>query len=263
MNWTEQEIEAAALAIAGTYGGTPPARYTKLAAELEGAQRHDVQTPPGTLAAWRVGDGPAVLLVHGFSDSHALWGPLMAALKQNCRAFVAFDLPGHGLSCEGTSTTDMGMDAIYAVANALGPIDAIVAHSMSAASAICALAEDLRVERAVMIAAATPNERQFVELQRRAPEGAPAAVIARAREILLSRQEPFADRIYVSHAAARLQMPALLVHSRDDDRWSPEGSAHIASLWQGAQLHLVDGLGHRKIARDADVVLRVAAFLDE
>src|SRR6185295_18550638 len=70
----------------------------RLATLLEGVEQIAVATPHGRVAAWRVGRGPAVLLVHGWQDSARLWDPLMAELETRGRAFVALDLPGHGFS---------------------------------------------------------------------------------------------------------------------------------------------------------------------
>jgi 2-succinyl-6-hydroxy-2,4-cyclohexadiene-1-carboxylate synthase len=41
------------------------------------------------------GDGPPLLLLHGFTGSAATWTPLLGALARCCRV-IAVDLPGHG-----------------------------------------------------------------------------------------------------------------------------------------------------------------------
>jgi 2-succinyl-6-hydroxy-2,4-cyclohexadiene-1-carboxylate synthase len=53
---------------------------------------------PGTgpaLHARRTGTGPALVLAHGFTQTHHVWGGLDAALSEG-RTMVAVDLPGHG-----------------------------------------------------------------------------------------------------------------------------------------------------------------------
>jgi pimeloyl-ACP methyl ester carboxylesterase len=42
------------------------------------------------------GDGPALILLHGWGDSADTWRPLMARLGESDRAAVAVDLPGFG-----------------------------------------------------------------------------------------------------------------------------------------------------------------------
>jgi pimeloyl-ACP methyl ester carboxylesterase len=255
-----EEMQVQVEQVVATFGGRPPRRHTRLARELDGAEQHAVPMRSGSVAAWRVGEGPATLLAHGFADSHALWSPLMAALIQAGRPFVAMDLPGHGRSEESSHSILDGVSAIQAVAQALGPIDSVVGHSMSAATVIYALAEGLPASRAVLIATAPQYQREFVRLEGRVPPHTPPEVIARAREVLIETT-PVAPQFDVAAAASRLLIPALLIHARDDERWSPDATAFIARHWRGSETYYADGLGHRGVARDPDVVRRTVAFL--
>ena len=91
-------------------------RAPRLAEQLADAERLDVATPHGAVAAWRFGAGPAVLLVHGWRDSARLWDPVMAELRARGRPFVALDLPGHGFSEGERCMTDEVPDAdVHAV----------------------------------------------------------------------------------------------------------------------------------------------------
>jgi pimeloyl-ACP methyl ester carboxylesterase len=50
------------------------------------------------------GSGPAILLLHGYSDSADTWRSVLVALHARGRLAIAVDLPGHGL-------TDLAPDA--------------------------------------------------------------------------------------------------------------------------------------------------------
>lgn len=50
----------------------------------------------GPLAALRCGDGPRVVLVHGFTQTSASWQPISEALVGHGAEVVLVDLPGHG-----------------------------------------------------------------------------------------------------------------------------------------------------------------------
>src|SRR5687767_5801133 len=106
----------------------------------------------GDLAAWRCGSGPAVLLVYGFEDDHSLWTYLIDSLVARDRAVVAFDLPAHGASGGEWGMSFEGTDATVAVADALGPIDAVVAHSAGCGMTTAAIGEGWAVDRAALIA---------------------------------------------------------------------------------------------------------------
>jgi non-heme chloroperoxidase len=68
--------------------------------------RGHVRAPDGTrLAAyeWGRADGPEVLLIHGFAQSHLCFAPQYTSqLAEHCR-LVAFDMRGHGESEQPTS----------------------------------------------------------------------------------------------------------------------------------------------------------------
>jgi pimeloyl-ACP methyl ester carboxylesterase len=55
----------------------------------------------------------------------------------------------------------------------------------------------------------------------------------------------------------------LLVHDRDDPETSYEGSVGLLGHWPGAHLETSEGLGHRRVLRDPDLVKKAVAFLAE
>jgi pimeloyl-ACP methyl ester carboxylesterase len=105
---------------------TPRRReHPRLSETLRDVEVRHVATPHGTVAAWRIGDGPATLLVHGWEDDNSLWGPMIAALVGRGHAVVVFDLPAHGHSDGESGLGFEAADATRAVAELLAPIEAI------------------------------------------------------------------------------------------------------------------------------------------
>src|SRR5580704_7203115 len=79
--------------------GKPKRRVRpRLARKLHEAEDQEVDIGAGAVMAWRLGAGPATLMVHGWEDDNALWSPLIDVCSDMLRASVAFDLPGHGWS---------------------------------------------------------------------------------------------------------------------------------------------------------------------
>lgn len=62
---------------------------------LEGFDPRDVSTPRGTVHAMVAGDGPPLLLLHGFPETHLMWHAVAPALAERFTV-VAADLPGYG-----------------------------------------------------------------------------------------------------------------------------------------------------------------------
>ncbi len=232
----------------------------RLAEPLRMAEEREVETPFGPVKAWRLGKGPAVMLVHGWDDDNCLWGPMIEAFMQIGYAVVALDLPGHGFSAAEDPSPKSATAAVMAVAEALGPIDAYVGHSYGCAVGIQALASGLSVKRAAFIATPLPKpERRFDRARR---VGVPEAVIARATELYARRPEAQEPRFDHAAAAPGMTAAALFLHSVDDEQCPVADAETLRDLWPGAKLALTDGLGHRLIAQDTAMLQRIAAFID-
>ena len=227
---------------------------------LERVEPTTVPSRAGRLAAWRVGDGPAVLLVHGWQDDSSLWSPLIDELARRERSLVVFDLPAHGISEGDWGLGSEGTDGVLAVAEALGPIDAVVAHSFGASCAALAMTEGLAVSTAAFIG--TPlgagGNRWLRNAERR---GVAREVAEAAQRVYDDNQGP--DRAsYSGRTVVRaLDVDLLLVHSTDDERYPYSDAEEVAPLCRRAELFPVHGLSHRRSARAPEVVARVADFV--
>src|SRR5579875_3894587 len=159
----------------------------RLAEPLHEAEDREIATPAGPVMAWRLGSGPAALLVHGWEDDNALWGPMIERLLANYRAVVVLDLPGHGWSQAELEGPDAAAKAVRAVADAFGPIEAVIGHSFGCVALVQAMAAGLSASHAVMIASPIPKDRTRV-LERELERGAPAEVVTRAIQLYTGRQ---------------------------------------------------------------------------
>jgi pimeloyl-ACP methyl ester carboxylesterase len=247
----------------------------QLAAEVADIDRVDVATAHGTVAAWRVGTGPAVLLVHGWRDSARLWDPLMATLRERGRSFVALDLLGHGFSEGERCLTAEVPDAVLAVAAALGPVDAAVAHSFAASGTALAVSEGVTVDRLVLIAPPlayrTPDEsagdaadgsRQ--RWRRIAAElGFDPAAGDAALETYLASLGPSRRGWNLTSGLAELAADVLLVASVDDERFDIVAARALAAQLPRCVLVELTGLDHRASARGPTAVDAIVHFLDD
>ncbi len=252
--------------------GRPKRRVRpRLARMLNEAQDLEVATAHGGIMAWRLGAGPATLMVHGWEDDNALWSPLIDLNAEMLRGSVAFDLPGHGWSPAEDCSIQAAGAAVLAVAEALGPIDSVVAHSFGCPASLWALAHGLEVPRVVMIASPVPRTETRSQArdmarweQAQLHDGEDPEVIARALVLMAERppmrsNDPSFD---IEAILPTLSAKALILHSMDDEQCPVANSQAMAELWPGAELVLLDGLGHRLIAQDPDVVARVFEFVD-
>jgi pimeloyl-ACP methyl ester carboxylesterase len=228
-------------------------------AALAKGERTDLSLGGGSLAIWRWGTGPAVLLVHGWGSRGSRLASFIAPLTEAGYSVVAFDAPGHGASAGRLSSLPQFIAAIQAVAREVGPVEAIVAHSMGGAATTLAMFRGLPVRRVVYLApAADPAgySERFAELIGLTPD-----VLARMKRSIARRFGQSWDDFDVLRAAAKMTAPLLVFHDRDDSDVAWTDGAAIASAWPGAELVSTTGLGHRRIVHDPAVVSRAVAFL--
>lgn len=211
--------------------------------------------------AWRFGgDGPAVILAHGWEGRGGQLTPFVAPLLERGYSVVTFDAPGHGVSPGSRSSLPHFTWAIRAVADAVTSPHAIIAHSLGCGAATLAMREGLSVNRVVYIA----------------PPLNPVDYTARFGDILglddttirgLQKriEERFARKwsdYSLAESARMMTAPLLIVHDREDrDTFYSEGAA-LAEAWPGARLMTTEGLGHRRILRDEQVIAEITRFVD-
>jgi pimeloyl-ACP methyl ester carboxylesterase len=206
--------------------------------------------------------GPIALLVHGWGGHAGQMLALAESLSAAGLRPVILELPGHGRSAGAESTLPQFTRAIdYVVARLRQQghhIRALVSHSLGASASAYTVSRGLPVDRLVLLAPpASPPEytRLFAQVFGLS-EATRAAMQKRieAREgILMPQFEPDA-------VGPRIRVPTLVVHDRNDsiNRFA-DGMAYTHAI-RGAQLVATEGLGHRRLLKDAEVLGKVAIF---
>jgi pimeloyl-ACP methyl ester carboxylesterase len=126
-----------------------------------------------TLAVQDEGDGPAVVLLHGFPDSHALWRNQVPALLEAGYRVIAPDLRGFGESSKPAEVDRYGV--LDLVGDVLGILDSagvqrahVVGHDWGAALAwaMAAFVPD-RVDHLVALSVGHPSAFRDVGFEQR------------------------------------------------------------------------------------------------
>ena len=218
---------------------------------LAGAQRMQIAGPTGQIAAATAGDGPAVLLVHGWEGQASDMAAFAPALLQSGYRVVAIDLPAHGESQGSSTSIPASARALLPVAQALGPFHAVVAHSIGTAVTVEALASGMPAGRVALLAAPA----RYLDYARAFAAQAGLAA-AQTEEMIGALLELGIDVRAVSmpRRARSLSVPALFVHSNDDRIVPVSDAIESAASWPGASLMRLNGLGHRRLLKDPTVI---------
>lgn len=243
------------------------------------------------LATERSGEGPRLVLAHGFTQTARSWGPF-AALVAPGRELVRVDLPGHGAS--GALRADLTESAAL-LAGAAGeePVD-LLGYSLGARVALhTALAHPGAVRRLVLIggtagiedaaarAARRERDERLAEEAERDVEGflerwVAAPMFARLADPGLAERrrntgEGLASSLRLAGVGTQaplwerlggLSCPLLTIAGAEDVRFASLAS-RMAGLAPRAVTSLVPGAGHAAhLAQPRLAALIVRRFLD-
>lgn len=213
------------------------------------------------LAGLRWGSsGPRILALHGWEGRAAQFRGLGERLASRGYQLIALDAPAHGRSPGTEADPVVFADALQEAAAELGPLHAVVGHSMGGASVLYALSRGLDSARSVAIAA--PAGLAGVLARMSHALGLPFEARRRFFNKMQSRTGLAPEALDIDHLAGGLQrQPLLVVHDRDD-RVIPFADAERIVRATHGDLHATRGLGHRDVLRDAAVLDRIVGFLD-
>jgi pimeloyl-ACP methyl ester carboxylesterase len=260
----ERAIESASRLFA-----TPP-RFAHTARErelLETGRRFDVMAPDGRLAAWGFGNAarPAVIVSHGWGGRGAQFRAFVPSLLEAGYQVVVFDHIGHGLS-EGSESSLVhfirDIDAVVARVESQGAqAAAIMGHSLGAAAAGAWLNETRREMRAVLIAPPTSMQRYSGWFARKL--GLPEALRREMQQRFERRLGTRWDEFELPQSVSGVRAKALIVHDAGDREVAPSSGLALARAWPDARLLRTEGLGHRAILRDPEVVQDAVDFITD
>lgn len=216
----------------------------------------------GELAVYEWGQGPAVLLVHGWGANATHMGRMVLPLVLAGFRVVAFDAPAHGRSSGQRTDMVEFANAVATVARQVGPLHAVIGHSFGAAMALYA-ARDWGVDTArLVLISSFKHCSWFVDMFAQ-HVGLTPEVHGRVRDMFVLRYGGRLDwtRMSVVEMARQARLPALLIHDEADGEIPFEHGLAIAAALQQPQFEATRGLGHHRVVRHPEVIRRVVAFV--
>jgi pimeloyl-ACP methyl ester carboxylesterase len=241
----------------------PPRNEPRLLEEtfLATGTRHTVQSEEQDVAVWVWGDGPVVVLAHGWGSRAGRFSALAQALVGSGFRVVLFDAPAHGVSMGSQASLPQFSRALRVGADTVGPVHGLIGHSLGGAAVSLAMRNGLETRRAVLLsppADVVLFSHAFAKHLR-----IPLRAHNVMRRNLESRLQIRWEELHVPTLARTMTAPALIVHDRDDPDVPYDHGKEIAAAWPGAELMTTSGLGHRAVLRDPEVIQRTVTFLTD
>lgn len=205
------------------------------------------------------GDGPKVLLVHGWNARGTQLCSYIEPLVRRGYEVVAIDLPGHGDSAGKFLTPAKARDALVAVGEQLGPLHSVVAHGYGAGAALWAMATRLEVSKLVVLAGWSHYLwREYAAM---------AQLSKRSLNLLEHQLEKVFKHsprlVSVESFAAKIDKPVLLLHGKAESAVGHEHAVRNLTLLRTAKLKLLDGLNDMDLLFEPIAVDAVMRFVTE
>lgn len=230
---------------------------------LATGERFELTVNGRQVVAWSWGQGPAVILMHGWGGRASQMLSFVEPLQRAGFRAVAFDCPSHGESEGPRQTTFFEFrDALLALSERVAPVHGLIAHSGGCTASGTAIRAGWSVPAVVYIAPmASPllYQRMFQQALG-ITDGVLRRFVKRVEQRLQFRWE---DLELTRLPAFVPTPPVLVVHDYDDPETSWSEGQSIAETWPDSELMSTRGLGHRKVLRDEAVIQRTVGFLVE
>jgi len=209
---------------------------------------------------WSWGEGPTVLLVHGWNGRSTQLGGFVEPLVARGYRVVAFDSLGHGDSDGKQSSLPELANCIRQVVDELGGVYGIIAHSLGGAATTFALAYGMQAERLVFVSPPA-DPREFLKIFG-AAIGINEDVRLRVKQRVERRLGVPMEEMQAFELAPEMRLPLLVIHDEDDKEVPVEVGRGVAAAWPRAELVVTQGLGHQRILRDSEVAEVAVHFID-
>ena len=249
--------------------------------------------------AWEQhGEGPPVVLVHGFGLNRAMWQWQLPALTPHFRV-LTYDLLGHGESAPPSGTPDLAMFSaqLLGLMERCGIVRAAVVGFSLGGMIARRFALDHGDRLAALAILNSPHDRSAAEREavrarvRQTEAEGPSAnlepalerwftpafraeapeTIALVRDWIMRNDPNFYPQIYrvlaegdaeIAGGLKRIACPTLVMTGADDPGNTPAMARAMAGLIPGARLAILPGLRHMALAEAPEAVnAPLAAFL--
>jgi len=203
---------------------------------------------------------PTVLLVHGWSGRGTQLGSFVEPLLDAGYRVLSFDAPAHGKSSGKQTTIYEIADVILALEQHYNGFVAVISHSFGGPCTALAIKKGLNIKHFVAIcppASLRELVTKFIHTLH---------INNKTSAQLINHIEGFFgtdvwQQLSMTTLVKNINIPGFVIHDKHDTDIPLEEGRAVAKAWHDAPLKITDGLGHRRILRDDDVIKSAIDFI--
>lgn len=212
------------------------------------------------IIVYHYGSSPKkILLVHGWSGRGTQLAVMAEELLKNGYSVVSFDAPAHGRASGKRSMMPHFIEGIEELNKRHGPFEAAIGHSLGGMASLKAVSDGLPIKKLVIIGTAnsvTHITREFARNMKMNNE-----VAALMKKYFDRKFGVDMDTLSGAVSAEGVKIPTLVIHDVDDVDVHVSSAHEIDEKLQNSQLYLTEGLGHRRILGNPEVISKIIKFL--
>jgi len=211
------------------------------------------------------GQGPLVVMMHGWSGSGAQYRDFVEPLVAAGFTAVSFDAPEHGARSGRRTHMLRFCASLLAIQRELGRIDCVIAHSLGAMATAYALQLGLDPARLVCVAPQLDSRhlfdgyRRLLRLRPALAQRSTELIGERLRE-LMQRDDPW-ETLQPAAMLGERRLPGMLVFDLEDPEMPAEQFREAIDGWPDCRSLETRGLGHNRILRDPGVIDAIVGYL--
>ena len=200
-----------------------------------------------------------ILLVHGWSGRGTQLFKIADELLQNGYSTISFDATAHGKSEGKMTIMSEFIASILELEKQYGPFEIAVGHSLGGMSVLNAIKDGLQVKKAIVIGSGDVVQDILDEFIFKL--GLKQKFSERLRFLFEDKYQVKMDDFSAYRASQKIQIPVLVIHDKDDPEVPVSAGIHIHKNLQNGSLFLTEGLGHRKILGNQNVIKKIIDFI--
>lgn len=149
--------------------------------------------------------------------------------------------------------------SVLEIEKQFGPFEIAIGHSLGGMSVLNAIKDGLKVKKAIIIGSGDIVQdilEEFIfklKLKKEFSE--------HLRVFFEHKYQLKMDDFSAYRAAQKIKIPVLVIHDNDDPEVPVKAGINIHNNLENGSLLLTDGLGHRKILGNQNVIKRILEFI--
>lgn len=200
-----------------------------------------------------------ILLVHGWSGRGTQLVKIADEMLKLGYSTLSFDAPAHGKSEGKTTIMTEFIASILEIEKQFGPFEVAIGHSLGGMSILNAIKQNLNVKKTVIIGSGDIIQDIIDDFIKKL-ELKPKIGLLLKNHFEKKFNEPM-ENYAANFSAKSVTIPVLIIHDKNDDDVNIKAAHNIHKHLKNSTLMITEGLGHRKILGNSEVINSIKEFI--